>query len=44
VPADAPVADLPIDVERLKAATGWRAITHGRDLVHTLCEGVAART
>ena len=44
VPGDDPVADLPIDVERLKAVTGWRAITHGRDLVHTLCEGVAARS
>lgn len=44
VPGAAPVADLPIDVDRLKAATGWRAITHGRDLVHSLCEGVAARS
>ena len=43
-PAVAPVADPPIDTDRLHAATGWRAITHGRDLVHTLCEGVAART
>jgi nucleoside-diphosphate-sugar epimerase len=43
VPAMAPVADLPVDVDRLHAATGWRAVTHGRDLVQTLCEGAAAR-
>ena len=42
-PGDAPVADLPIDADRLKTATGWRAVTYGRDLVHTLCEGIAAR-
>ncbi len=43
LPATTAVADLPIDVDRLKAVTGWRAVTHGRDLVHTLCEGTAAR-
>jgi nucleoside-diphosphate-sugar epimerase len=44
VPGAAPVTDVAVDVDRLKAATGWRAITHGRDLVHTLCEGMAARS
>jgi GDP-D-mannose dehydratase len=42
-PGAAAVAELPIDIARLHAATGWRAVTHGRDLVHTLCEGTAAR-
>jgi GDPmannose 4,6-dehydratase len=32
-----------VDTARLKAATGWSASTWGRDLVHALCEGAAAR-
>lgn len=32
-----------VDVERLRAATGWSATTHGRDLVRALCEGAAGR-
>ena len=32
-----------IDTARLKAATGWSASTHGRDLVRALSEGAAAR-
>lgn len=43
LPSTAPVAEMPIDTDRLHAAIGWRAVTHGRDLVHTLCEGIAAR-
>ncbi len=36
-------AEPPVDTERLKAATGWSASTHGRDLVRALSEGAAAR-
>ena len=36
-------AEPDIDTARLKAATGWSASTWGRDLVHALCEGAAAR-
>lgn len=30
------------DPGRARAALGWRAVTHGRDLVRTLCEGHVA--
>jgi GDP-D-mannose dehydratase len=43
LPGAAPAADIPVNVDRLKSATGWRAVTHGRDLIRTLCEGIAAR-
>ncbi|MBC7521341.1 MAG: GDP-mannose 4,6-dehydratase [Sandarakinorhabdus sp.] len=39
----AAVTEPDIDTARLKAATGWSASTWGRDLVHALCEGAAAR-
>jgi nucleoside-diphosphate-sugar epimerase len=38
------LAEPEIDTARLKAATGWSASTWGRDLVHALCEGAAARS
>ena len=33
---------LRADPEQAQQTLGWRAYTHGRDLVRTLCEGVAA--
>jgi hypothetical protein len=36
-------AEPDVDTARLKATTGWSASTWGRDLVHALCEGAAAR-
>jgi nucleoside-diphosphate-sugar epimerase len=42
LPGAAP-AEPDVDTARLKAATGWSASTRGRDLVHALCEGAAAR-
>jgi GDPmannose 4,6-dehydratase len=42
LPSAAP-AEVPVDTQRLKAATGWSASTWGRDLVRALCEGAAAR-
>lgn len=33
----------PIDPAPVKAATGWSASTHGRDLVRAICEGAGDR-
>jgi GDP-D-mannose dehydratase len=41
--ADAPQSGPAVDTARLKAATGWSASTHGRDLVRALAEGAASR-
>jgi hypothetical protein len=39
-----PAAEVEVDTARTRALTGWSATTHGRDLVHALCEGAATRT